>query len=133
VLQVNWSRPREDSDGICSRIEVRLQNTGITTWYGANGGYWNSKVGLGYCWNGGTCVPAGLLPRAVEPGGELWGTLLVPPGSGSGELQIALYWQMGSSAVTWFPDWPRQAIGAFSAGPRYCTRLPLMKWHEPVS
>ena len=136
VLQVKWSRPGGDSAGICSRIEVWLQNTGITTWYGANGV--SSKVGLGYCWNGGACVPAGYLPSNVALGGDLWATLVVPPGSGNGELQIAVYRQEWYgyywSAPIWFsPDWPRQGIGTFSAGPTYCTRLPLIKRHEPVN
>ncbi len=134
VLQVKWSRPRGYPNGICSRIEVWLQNTGTTTWYGADQGYYGQQVGIGYCWNGGPCAKAGYLPKTIEPGHDLWVTLLVPPGSGSGDLQIDLYRQMFYEYdPAWFSlDWPRQGIGTFSAVPNYCTRLPLMTSREPI-
>jgi len=133
VLQVKWSRPIGYPDGICSRIEVWLQNTGTGVWYGADQGYYGQQVGIGYCWNG-TCAKAGYLPRTIESGRALWVTLIVPPWSGSGELQIDLYRQwFYESNPTWFGyAWPHQVVGVFDAVPGHCTHLPYTPKSTPL-
>ncbi|MBM4459599.1 MAG: hypothetical protein FJ011_17870 [Chloroflexi bacterium] len=126
VLRVGWARPRGDPSGICGQLEVWLHNSGITTWYDAQDGYYAQQVGLGYCWNG-VCTAAGLLPQAVAPGGDVRVALWLPPGSGAGQLELDLYWQAESDPRVWFsPAWPRQLIGVFSAVAGHCARLPLL-------
>jgi hypothetical protein len=133
ALQVAWARPRSYPDGICSRIEVWLQNSGTSPWYGADQGYLGQQIGPGYCWNG-ACTPTGYLPRTVAPGQDLRLTVLLPPWSGSGELRLDLYHRLWNEPQpTWFgPTWPRQYVGTFSAVPGHCARLPLLKKHEPI-
>jgi hypothetical protein len=133
VLQVAWARPRGYPDGICSRIEVWLQNSGTSPWYGADQGYLGQQIGLGYCWNG-VCTPTGYLPRTVAPGQDLRVTLFLPPWSGPGELRLDLYHRLWNEPQpTWFgAAWPRQYVGTFSAVPGHCARLPLLQKYEPI-